>query len=365
MLGTFGLPIYTTEKKFNEFNNDMKGKTAMKKVVASTKKLIALLPILACVLSAHAQFVAFAYNKGASSGGAPTQVESFNIALPNTANGTATATFGTSTVTGELIVAAATSPDGSQSLSSCTDSSSGSYTQIFLVNGSLAYGNGWLQLYYRKNVPSGITSVTCTETLGAGRMFVAHVKNLSNNGTLDQSAGPAYNVQSAEYFSGGTITGSSTQTCNVGTFNGGGSGATATVALTGTNTIAAGTAFTMTAAGSGYTSIPTTAVLTSGTATCSGTINLDGLGVGGPSTPWNSSPVTTTVANEYLVGILLGLYNGANCAPSASGSWSLDQHSNNIAGVGATGAFLHQIVSSTQTNIETTGTDTERADTSL
>ena len=33
-----------------------------------------------------------------------------------------------------------------------------------------------------------------------------------------------------------------TQTCNVGTFNGGGSGATATVALTGTNTIAAGTA---------------------------------------------------------------------------------------------------------------------------
>ena len=102
VFGTFGLPIYTTEKKFNEFNNDMKGKTAMKKVVASTKKLIALLPILACVLSAHAQFVAFAYNKGAS-GGAPTQVETFNIALPNTTNGTATATFGTATTVGELI----------------------------------------------------------------------------------------------------------------------------------------------------------------------------------------------------------------------------------------------------------------------
>ena len=309
------------------------------------------------VSSAFGQYITAGFNKGPGGGGSPTQVETFNIALPNTANGTATATFGTSTVTGELIVAGAASISSSQSLSSCTDSASQTYTQILLAGPNFAYSGGFLQLYYKSNSAAGVTTVTCTETNGTGRLFVAHVKNLANNGTLDQHAGPDYTITGAEYLSGGTITGSSTQTCNVGTFNGGGSGATATVALTGTNTIAAGTAFTMTAAGSGYTSIPTTAVLTSGTATCSGTINLDGLGVGGPSTPWNSSPVTTTVANEYLVGILLGLYNGANCAPSASGSWSLDQHSNNIAGIGATGAFLHQIVSSTQTNIETTGTD--------
>jgi hypothetical protein len=68
--------------------------------------------------------------------------------------------------------------------------------------------------------------------------------------------------------------------------------------------------------------------------------------------------VTTTVANEYLVGGLVGAYNGANCAPSASGSWTQDQHTNNLGASGWTAAYAHQIVSSIQTNIEDTGTDT-------
>lgn len=76
------------------------------------------------------------------------------------------------------------------------------------------------------------------------------------------------------YVSGGTITGASGQTCNLSNFNSV-TGATATVALTGTNVIAAGTQLTITAAGSGATAPATTATLSSGTATCSGTANVN------------------------------------------------------------------------------------------
>jgi hypothetical protein len=77
-------------------------------------------------------------------------------------------------------------------------------------------------------------------------------------------------VASATYTSGGTITGSATQTCNAA-FQGG--TATATIALTGTNTIAGSTAFSIVSNGVGYsTANPTTkATLTNGTASCSGT----------------------------------------------------------------------------------------------
>ena len=90
-------------------------------------------------------------------------------------------------------------------------------------------------------------------------------------------------LYSGTYTSGGTITGTSGQTCNLTYIGGGGTGATATVALTGTNTIASGTAVTMTATGqSGYSSTSTSATLSSGTATCSGTATvvtvLGGLG---------------------------------------------------------------------------------------
>jgi hypothetical protein len=81
-------------------------------------------------------------------------------------------------------------------------------------------------------------------------------------------------LASGTYSSGGTITGSSGQTCTLTAFNGSGAGATATVALTGTNTIATGTAITVTAAGAGFTSAPTSATLGSGTATCSGTATI-------------------------------------------------------------------------------------------
>ena len=73
------------------------------------------------------------------------------------------------------------------------------------------------------------------------------------------------------YVSGGTVTGSKGQTCDLTDFNGV-IGATATVQLTGKNAIAAGTQLTVTAQGYGATAPPTSATLSNGSATCSGTV---------------------------------------------------------------------------------------------
>jgi hypothetical protein len=82
-------------------------------------------------------------------------------------------------------------------------------------------------------------------------------------------------IQSAQYASGGSVTGSIGQTCTLSGFNNGSSGATATVVLTGANTVATGTPLTITAGGSGATIAPTTATLSNGTATCSGTASVN------------------------------------------------------------------------------------------
>jgi hypothetical protein len=72
----------------------------------------------------------------------------------------------------------------------------------------------------------------------------------------------------ASYTSGGTIAGSTGETCTV-TFDSGDVAATGTVTLTGDNTITSGNAITINTYGD-YSSIPTTATLSNGTATCSG-----------------------------------------------------------------------------------------------
>lgn len=79
-------------------------------------------------------------------------------------------------------------------------------------------------------------------------------------------------LYSGAYTSGITATGTTGQTCAIAIIGGGGSGATVTVALTGTNAIAGATALVVTAAGTGFTSAPTTGTVTAGTASaCSGT----------------------------------------------------------------------------------------------
>jgi len=79
---------------------------------------------------------------------------------------------------------------------------------------------------------------------------------------------------SPTFVSGGAISGAAGQTCNLANFNGV-TGATALVTLTDTNTIATGTHLTITSPGAGGGSTaPTTATLSNGTATCSGTVTV-------------------------------------------------------------------------------------------
>lgn len=92
--------------------------------------------------------------------------------------------------------------------------------------------------------------------------------NFNSANLVFQSSYNSGTLTSGAYSSG--ITASGTGTCNLASFNGGGTGATATVPVVG-GVITAGTSLTITAHGSGYTSTATTATASSGTATCSGT----------------------------------------------------------------------------------------------
>ncbi|MGA3009399.1 MAG: hypothetical protein ABSD72_03990 [Terracidiphilus sp.] len=85
---------------------------------------------------------------------------------------------------------------------------------------------------------------------------------------------PPTPLLSSTYVSGGSITGTAGQTCNLSGFNNGVTGAAATVTLTKANTIAGGTALNIAASGTSTVTPPTTAVLSSGTATCSGTATI-------------------------------------------------------------------------------------------
>jgi hypothetical protein len=87
----------------------------------------------------------------------------------------------------------------------------------------------------------------------------------TNDSTIAASSAGIVSTYSATtntptYTSGGTITGSKGQTCNLTAFNGVTNGA-ATVALTSQNTIASGTQLTITSPGLGATVPPTTATL--------------------------------------------------------------------------------------------------------
>ena len=131
----------------------------------------------------------------------------------------------------------------------------------------------------------------------------------SNDGTIvANSAGieATYSAatNSPTYFSGGTITGTKGQTCNLSSFNGV-IGATATVALTGKNVIASGTQLTVTNSGFGASRPPTTATLSDGTATCSGTAAvvtaLNGTGVLTAENP-GLTQIFATVSGVNSVG---------------------------------------------------------------
>lgn len=118
------------------------------------------------------------------------------------------------------------------------------------------------------------TAATVGNTQGP-RIHICSVQYRVNQTTTAANYGliaaPGTGVLSGTYTSGITATGSSTQTCKLTFSNNGIVNGTATVALTGTNTIAGSTALVILTSGYGATAAPTTATVSSGTATCSGT----------------------------------------------------------------------------------------------
>jgi hypothetical protein len=140
---------------------------------------------------------------------------------------------------------------------------------------------------------------------------------LSNFGVGGTSGiNPTYDpvTNSPTYTSGGTITGTAGQTCDLTNFNGV-SGAEATVTLTATNTIGSGAHLTVLAEGTGATTAPTTATLTNGTATCSGTANVITAltGVSGVGQPVLGAEATVTLTGSNTIA------SGTQLTVTASG----------------------------------------------
>ena len=141
--------------------------------------------------------------------------------------------------------------------------------------GCLPYTNG---ATYRINAQENIGHTALTVTFTNGSASISATNSLAANEAVKlTTTGPLptnFNVQlsTGTYTSGITVTGTIGQTCIVSSFNGGGSGASATLQLVSNNSISGGTALSFTNLGSGYTSAPTSATASSGTATCSGTL---------------------------------------------------------------------------------------------
>jgi hypothetical protein len=126
---------------------------------------------------------------------------------------------------------------------------------------------------YSTSAPGCSTGQPCdiTSTVGPFAFGSNNSKIAATSAGIESTYSSSSNTP--VYLSGGTISGSKDQTCNLSSFNGV-TGATATVALTGSNTIANGTQLTITSAGYGATTAPTSATLSDGTATCSGTASV-------------------------------------------------------------------------------------------
>ena len=207
------------------------------------------------------------------------------------------------------------------------------------------------------------SSATNTPTYTSGGTITGssgQTCNLSNF-TAGNASGidPTYSLatNSPTYTSGGTITGNAGQTCSLSNFNGV-TGATATVALTGTNTIASGTHLTITSEGSGGITPPTTATLGNGTATCSGTANVitalnTSVGLGF-SVVGAAATVTLTGANTIAAGTHLNVTAsgyGATTPPTtatlSNGTATCSGTANVIAALTSAGVFTAQNPGST------------------
>jgi hypothetical protein len=124
-------------------------------------------------------------------------------------------------------------------------------------------------------------------------------------------------VQWGQYTLGITATGTAGQTCLLTSFNNS-STATATIYLTGVNTIDKNSPLKITAAGTGATSAPTSAAVSSGTATCSGTATLlTALGAFVPITVDANGNIGGTNTCTTTPGCVL--YNGTTATTQSPG----------------------------------------------
>jgi hypothetical protein len=126
---------------------------------------------------------------------------------------------------------------------------------------------------FNTSAPGCSSAAPCDITSTVGPIpFTSNDFSIAASSSGIQSTYDA-STNSPTYTSGGTISGSVGQTCKLSDFNGV-TGATASVALTAVNTIASGSRLSVTDQGTGGTLPPTTATLSNGTATCSGTANV-------------------------------------------------------------------------------------------
>jgi hypothetical protein len=121
--------------------------------------------------------------------------------------------------------------------------------------------------------PVGVIGTANGTGLGAFASSNVDLSTTGNGGKIQQTV-PIGGLLSGVYKSGGTLSG--TGVCNLASFNGGSSGATATVPVTG-GAITANTSIVITAPGTSTTTDPTSATFGSctGGATASGTATVD------------------------------------------------------------------------------------------
>ena len=145
-------------------------------------------------------------------------------------------------------------------------------------------------------------SLTSANTIASGTPMV-----ITNGGSGASSPPTAATLSNGSATCSGTISvvtgpiiGTAGQTCTLSNFNNNSSGATATVALTGTNTIAGLPSLTIVNGGINATAPPTQALLSNGTATCGGTATVSTAMTPVPDCSGNIGNLNYSIANSSI-----------------------------------------------------------------
>ena len=222
-------------------------------------------------------------------------------------------------------------PTASAYNTSAQGCSSSSPCDITSSVGPFTYGSGNLDVAASAaGIESTYNSTTNSPTYSSGGTITGSSGQTCNLSDFSVGGGtgidPTFNAaaKSPTYVSGGSVSGVTGQTCTLSNFNGV-TGASALVTLTNTNTIAPGSQLTVTASGyGGGSTAPTTATLSNGSATCSGTANVITTlltTVGISPVIGATATVTLTGSNTIASGTKLTVTNagfGAVSAPTTA-----------------------------------------------